>query len=86
MLKCREDPAAWAAFVDQLGDGAEHLTDLVKEILNNPEYSEEELRVGLGHVFAHLNRAWNTRHIARELTHDEWEELRRFPNDLEPIA
>lgn len=86
LLKCKEDQVAWSLFLQSLDDGAEHLAALVKEISSNPDYSEEELRVDLGHVFAHLNRAWNSRHTPRELSDVEWEELRRFPSDLEPLA
>ncbi len=57
MLKCKDDPAAWALFLQGLDDGSKHLGELVKELSSNPEYGEEELRVDLGHVFAHLNRA-----------------------------
>lgn len=85
-LKCRQDPVAWALFLHGLEDGAEHLADLVKKIADDPAYGEEELRVDLGHVFAHLNRAWNSRNIPKELDDAQWEELRRFPNDLEPLA
>lgn len=85
-LICRAGPVAWALFVQGLGESAEHLSDLAKRVANDPDYGEEELRVDLGHVCGHLNRAWNSRHIPKEVTDAEWEELRRFPTDLEPIA
>lgn len=86
VLKCKEDPVAWALFLQGLEDGSEHLAKLVKDLASDPGYGEEELRIDLGHVFAHLNRAWNSRHIPCEMTDDQWEELRRFPADLEPLA
>ena len=42
--------------------------------------------VDVAHVFAHLNRAWNSREFVGEMSEKQWEEYRSFPNDLEPIA
>ena len=85
-LKARKDPVAWSCLLDELGDASEHLCDLIDLISKDPEYGDEELQIDLGHVLAHLNRAWNSRHVERVLTDDERNAFRRFPNDLEPLA
>ena len=85
-LKARKDPVAWSCLLDELGDASEHLRNLVDSISKDPEYGDEEFQIDLGHVLAHLNRAWNSRHIERVLTDDEWNAFRRFPNDLDPLA
>ena len=70
----------------ELEDAQEHLTNLVKQISTDSAYGEPELRVDLGHVLAHLNRAWNSRNAKTELTSEQWEAFRAFPTDLEPVA
>lgn len=41
----------------ELGDALEHLRKLVKDIEFRPDYSDDDLRVDMRHVYAHLNRA-----------------------------
>jgi hypothetical protein len=41
-----------------------------------PEYDEEGFRVDMGHLIAHLNRAWARRNCARPLTDEVWERFR----------
>jgi hypothetical protein len=53
---------------------------------NNPTYSEAELRIHLGHIYAHLNRAWRQRLVHEEMTETEWGKSREFPDDIQPIA
>jgi hypothetical protein len=86
MINNRDDPVAWILMVDQLTDAHEHLGGLVKKITSDPTYDEESYAIDLGHVMAHLNRAWASRNVRRELTNQEWEDFREFPSDLRPIA
>ena len=72
---------AWSQFIYELEDAKEHLENLLKEIQADDEYGEEELRIDLGHVYAHLNRAWNSRN-----TEKEWESNSKFPVDIEPVG
>ena len=46
----------------------------------------ERLRVDMGHILAHLNRAWARRNCTRDLTDEEWDAFREYPQDLRPIA
>ena len=73
-------------FLYDLEDAHEHLGELIKQVSTDASYGEPELRVDLGHVYAHLNRAWNRRLKSEDLTDEEWEASREFPDDLEPIA
>jgi len=72
--------------LSDLDDAHEHLGNLIKEIAADPEYGEPELRVDLGHVYAHLNRAWRRREITGDFTDSEWVAAGAFPDDLEPVA
>jgi hypothetical protein len=80
-------PKGWSFLLDDLEDAHAHLGGLLKEIQADPEYSEAEFRIGLGHVYAHLNRAWRRRDIPEDFTdEEEWRRAGAFPDDLEPIA
>jgi hypothetical protein len=86
MINRRDDPVAWAMFLYELTDAHEHLGELIKEISSDPEYGESELRIDLGHVYAHLNRAWRRRLKNSNFADSEWEAGRAFPDDLEPLV
>lgn len=89
MIDPRRDPLAWSMLMYELADAHEHLGNLIREI----QADEVAFRIDLGHVYAHLNRAWNLRNKT-DAWHDpsnpgwdtEYEAARAFPTDLEPIA
>jgi hypothetical protein len=86
MIDRNLNPMGWSFLMDELQDAYEHLGDLIKEISSDTEYGEPELRVELGHVFAHLNRAWRRRNVPEDFSDAEWEAAGEFPDDLEPVA
>lgn len=86
MINKTENPAEFALWLYELEDAKKHLEQLIKEASTDPEFGEEELRVSLGHVLAHLNRAWNFRNTNAELTEEQWNAFRAFPQDLEPLV
>lgn len=86
MINRNENPVGWAMFLTDLEDAHEHLGNLLKEISAEPDYGEPELRIDLGHVYAHLNRAWSRRLIEEDFTDSEWEAASAFPIDLDPVA
>ena len=86
MINRTDNPMAWAMFLNDLEDAHEHLGNLIKEVSADVEYGEPELRIDLGHVYAHLNRAWRRRLVAEDFSDTEWVAAGTFPNDLEPVA
>ena len=48
--------------------------------------AEEDFAAGLGHVMAHLNRAWNGRNHTGDVSSEEFEVLGRDPPDLPPVG
>jgi hypothetical protein len=84
MIDKKLQPVEWASFMYELQDAREHLENLIKDIENVPDYGEVELRIDLGHVYAHLNRAW--RRSAGDLADADWESAPRFPDDLTPVG
>jgi hypothetical protein len=81
-----DNPVGWALFLYELDDAREHLAKLIEELGEDASYDEASLRVDLGHVYAHLNRAWRRRLAAEDLSDLEWHSSSAFPDDLEPIA
>jgi hypothetical protein len=86
MINRNEHPMGWSFLLDDLSDAHEHLGTLLKEISESSDYSEEELRIDLGHVYAHLNRAWFRRNVPEDFPDSEWDTATQFPSDLEPVA
>ena len=87
MISSESTPVAWAMFLDELEDAREHLAGMIDELVNDADFDEDMFRIYLGHIYAHLNRAWNNRHTASDNYDDEkWFAARQFPDDLTPIA
>jgi hypothetical protein len=86
MIRPDSNPVEWALLVQELADAYEHLGELIERMTQKNHCDENVFRVDMGHVMAHLNRAWARRNIGRELTNSEWEALREYPEDLKPIA
>lgn len=85
MIDREVNPVEWSSFMQELEDAYEHLAKLIADINAAPDYDSANLRVDLGHVFSHLNRAWARRELTRDFTDEEWERASFFPNDLDPI-
>ena len=86
MIDRGRSPVGWAMLMYELDDAHEHLGNLLKHMAESPDFSEDDFRIELGHVCAHLNRAWFQRNVPGELPASEWEAATRFPTDLEPIG
>ncbi|MDH5821970.1 hypothetical protein QFW77_03045 [Luteimonas sp. RD2P54] len=86
MINRETNPVGWALLLYELVDAHEHLGNLIKEISQDPDYSEGDLRVDLGHVYAHLNRAWFRRNIPEDFPETQWDTATKFPGDLDPVA
>ena len=86
MIDRNSNPTGRSFLIDDLQDAHEHLGNLIKELCSDSEYGEPELRIDLGHVYAHLNRAWRRRNVPHDFSDGEWEAAGAFPTDLEPVA
>jgi len=85
VINKKSAPVEWAGLMYELEDAQEHLTALISEMNAADDFDEGNLRIKLGHVFSHLNRAWHRRDKANGLNQDEWQDASRFPSDLDPI-
>lgn len=83
-----EHPVAWAMLMYELADAREHLGALIDLMAAEGSIDESDFRVQLGHVFAHLNRAWHGRDDPRldEAPGELHAERSRFPDDLPPVG
>ena len=83
MIDKNAEPEAWAMFATELEDAADALAALLREI-ERDGYGDPELRIGLGHVYAHLNRAWHSRDAsasaALDPTDEQHEAWSQFPD------
>ena len=86
MINSKDNPIEWCQLMNELGDAHEHLGDLIKEMQEHGQIEIESYSVDIAHVFAHLNRAWNSREFKGEMSDDDWERFRSYPDDLEPLA
>lgn len=78
--------AAWFLLVDSLIDAKEHLANLINEMELPEEFDEQDFSIQLGHIYAHLNRAWNARHVEQGINSESWDSLSQFPMDIKPIG
>lgn len=85
MINNEENPVAWTLLLDELEEAKEHLTELTVA-MQRGRLAESEFAVHMGHVYAHLNRAWNTHNQPSEIEKDQWDALSRFPKDLKPVG
>ena len=87
MLDQSSQPVSWALLLYQLDDAGEHLAALMRQMNEHGRIDEEDYRIQLGHVYAHLNRAWNSRCSDSEsATERDFTHWSRFPDDLNPIG
>ena len=84
MINKNDNPVQWALLLYELDDAIEHLGDIVKEMNIKGNIDEVEYRTSLGHVYSHLNRAWNSRNRTKEKDRDEFLAESQFPDDIQP--
>ena len=85
MIDKEKHPVGWAALMYELEDAHEHLAELIADIDGDPDFSEEEFRVHLGHIYSHLNRAWYRRNIPEDFPEQDWDAASEYPKDVAPI-
>ncbi len=87
MIDSTSDPVGWSAFMFELSDAHEHLGELIAE-LDGGACDEVDLRICLGHIYAHLNRAWFRRNVkwSDDLDGARRELASAFPTDIEPVG
>ncbi|MBS0373257.1 MAG: hypothetical protein JSR73_01645 [Proteobacteria bacterium] len=86
MINRTDHYVAWALLIDELDEAREHLSNLTEQMARDGRIDESEYAAHLGHVFAHLNRAWNGRDFSGDATDGQREAMSLYPSDLTPIG
>ncbi|WP_087024012.1 hypothetical protein [Thaumasiovibrio subtropicus] len=86
MISYKGNPVEWALLMGELEDAHEHLGELISKMVKEEKIEIEEYTVHIAHIYAHLNRAWNTRDIEDDVSEAQWEAVSAFPTDIEPIG
>lgn len=86
MISRVSDPVRFSSFVDELSDAEGHLHDLIERITEEGDCDESLVRVDLGHIFAHLNRALHMRNTRDTDPDPDWAAVSSFPKDLNPVG
>ena len=84
MINRKDNYVVWALLTDELADAREHLQDLIDRMEQEEDSDEVAFRYSLGHIYSHLNRAWNRRNERQELSDEQWDAFSQFPKDIEP--
>ncbi len=86
MINLQNNPKEWATLMYELEDAKEHLEDLINTMNSQENIDEVNYEINLGHIFAHLNRAWNSRNTIGEYTDKTRSIISAFPKDIEPCG
>ena len=86
MINRKDNPIEWDGLLFGLEEMKEHIQSLIDELSEKGEMSEEEYQVDIGHLYAHLNRAWNTRNETDEYVDKHFQQLSQFPEDISPVG
>ena len=69
-----------------LGEAKEELDRTILEFRDDSEYDDVEFLVAMGHLYHHLNTAWNARDVspdrAEECSEEDFQSWRQMPTDL----
>jgi hypothetical protein len=86
MIDPVQHPVGWSQLMWELNDAHEHLGNLISELTKDGAQPDPEFAINLGHVYAHLNRAWHLRNQLEQITDEQWPRFSAFPSDLQPVG
>jgi len=85
MLNKKSNPVEWTSLMYELEDAKEHLSNLIAELDSKQNLDEADLKIQMGHVYAHLNRVFNSRNHIGEISTKEFVEYSKFPVDIDSV-
>ena len=86
MINEKQNPVEWALLLYGLVDLQEHTQNLLDQMNRDGECSEEDFAVQVGHIYAHLNRVWNSRHHTGEVDDAQFLAHSQFPKDIDHVG
>jgi hypothetical protein len=72
MINRDDNPVQCALWIEELNEAHEHLGKLIDKLISERDYDESILRVDMGHLMAHLNRAPGTARSSIFLRGSRW--------------
>ncbi len=82
MINGKDNPVEWAMMSYNLEEVVEHLQELSNLVIPDASIDEEEFKVYMGHIYAHLNRIWNQRNHIGDISDEQLEQYSEFPVDI----
>ena len=82
MIDRKQYPVEGAVWMLMLQEAHEHLGNIIQELEEKEDGCDIDFGIPLGHVFGHLNRAWNGRNEVKEIDDSKWDEYSSFPKDI----
>jgi hypothetical protein len=77
----------WVLF--HLKESKDAIEGIIAEIESDPEYEYGNYVVGMGHLYHHVNTAWNARNATKEQVNTgaptDFKKWSQFPSDLPEI-
>ena len=74
----------WVLF--HLREAHEELTRTITAIETHPQFDEVVFEIAMGHLYNHLNTAWNSRNVdderAAKCSDEDFYAWRAFPSDI----
>lgn len=87
MIDAEHDPVGWALMVAHLEEARDHLDSLIASLAQTRSVDEAEFAVDIGHLYAHINRVWNSRRSGLEnVSGEQWDAFTEFPSDVRPVG
>jgi hypothetical protein len=86
MINAKEHPVEWVMLNNGINDVIEHLQSLSREMNRDSDFDEIEFRIHLNHIYAHLNRLWNSRNHIGHLSEADFERYSQYPAEIEVIS
>jgi hypothetical protein len=88
MISRTEHPVSWAMLMFELSDAQEHLGALIEQMSKAGTIDDEDFSIQMGHIYAHLNRAWHGRDDQGldDVPAEVFAERSKFPVDIKPIG
>ena len=86
MINNNQNPVAWALLLTELDEAREHLDSLTEKMIGAGAIEDSVFSVDLGHIYAHLNRAWHCRNQYAEISNNHWSAFSQFPKDISPVG
>lgn len=86
LISKKDNPVEWSLIIYDLDELEEHLTNFIEDFHSKDQYDEEEYKIKIGHLYAHLNRIYNSRNHIGEISDEEFEKYSNFPLDIKPVG